>query len=125
MMIPLRPLLWLDAATCTAMAGLLLGAGQLLAPVLGLPLALLTEAGIILLPFALFVGWTALQRTPGPALRFVILANAFWVVGSLALLLGPWLSPTVLGSAFIAAQGVAVAVIAWLQRAALRTQAMA
>ena len=118
--IPLRPLLWFDAATCAAMSALLLGAGGFLAPLLGLPLPLLTEAGIILLPFALLVGWTARNGAPAAAVRAIVAANLLWVAGSMVLLVGPWLEPTLLGTAFVAIQVAAVALISLLQWTGLR-----
>jgi hypothetical protein len=118
MQIPLRPLLWFDAATCAAMAALLLGAEAALSPLLGLPPLLLREAGLILVPFALFVGWTATRDDPARLARIIIAANLLWVGASLALLVGPWLRPTPIGMVFIGAQAIAVLVITGLQRSA-------
>lgn len=119
--IPLRPLLWFDAATCAAMAALLLGAEAILVPLLGFPPLLLREAGLILIPFALFVGWTATRPAPERPTRLIVAANLLWAAGSLLLLAGPWLSPSALGTAFVAAQAGAVAVISWLQHRASST----
>ncbi len=118
-MIPLRPLLWFDAATCAAM-GLLLafGSGPLSA-LLHLPAALLTEAGVLLLVFAPFVGWAATRADPAAPARLVIVCNAAWVLASAAVIAGPWLQPAALGTAFIAIQAIAVSAIALLQAAAV------
>jgi hypothetical protein len=121
-LIPLRPLLWFDATTCIAMSALLAAAGGPLSPILGLPNVLLMEAGILLLLFALFVGWAATRTDPSGVARIVLAANIAWVIGSLALLAGPWLQPTLLGTAFVAVQALAVVGIGLLQWAATRPQ---
>ncbi len=120
--VPLRPLLWFDAATCAAVGALLLLAGGPLSEVLALPRPLLTEAGILLLPFALFVAWAAGRAEPRGAAKVIVAANVAWVVGSLLLVAGPWLRPTPLGTAFVLVQAAAVAGIALLQAAATRRQ---
>ena len=120
--IPLRPLLWFDAATCLAMGTALIAGADPLAQWLGLPRPLLLEAGIILLPFALFVAWAARRADPAAPTRLIVAANAAWSVASLAVVAGPWLQPTPLGTAFVLVQAAAVAGIALLQAAALRPQ---
>jgi hypothetical protein len=124
-LIPLRPLLWFDATTCVAMGALLTAAGGPLSAILGLPNFLLVEAGILLLLFALFVGWAATRTDPSSASRIVLAANMGWVIGSLALLAGPWVQPTPLGTAFVAVQALAVSAIALLQWATTRPQMIA
>ena len=121
--VPLRPLLWFDATTCAAMGALLLTAGEQLAPSLGLPPFLLTEAGILLLPFAMFVAWASTRREPAGPTRLIVAANIGWVLGSLVLVAGPWLQPTPLGIAFVLVQAAAVGAIASLQTAATRGEA--
>ena len=117
----LRRLLHLDAATSGATGALLAAAAPALAPPLGLPVPLLREAGIALLPFAALLVWIA--RAPRPARGAawaVVAANALWVVASVALLASGAVSPTALGETFVLAQGAVVAGLAWLQSAALR-----
>lgn len=117
----LRRLLHVDAATSGAMGPLLVLAAPALSPALGLPAALLREAGIALLPFAALLLWIA--RAPRPARGAawaVVAANALWVVASVALLASGLVSPTALGEAFVLAQAAVVAALAWLQSAALR-----
>ena len=116
--IALRPLLWIDAATCAAMGLLLVLCTDALSDILGLPSALVREVGIILLPFGLFVAWAALRPEPRRSARIVIAANVAWVVGSFALLAGPWVTPSPLGAAFVAVQAIAVAAITALELAA-------
>ena len=115
----LRRLLHVDAATCAASGALLAAAAPALAGPLGLPAALLREAGIALVPFAALLLWLA--RRPHPprgAVWGVVIGNALWVVASVALL--PLLTPTALGEAFVLAQAAVVAALAWLEYAALR-----
>jgi hypothetical protein len=115
----LRPLLWLDAATCAATGLLLAGPTAFVSGLLGLPAVLLREAGIFLMLYAVFVGWAATRADPAGPARLVIAANFAWVIASFVLLLGPWVAPTLLGKAFIAVQAVAVAGLAALQQSAV------
>ena len=117
----LRRLLLLDAVTCIATGLLLTFGSAMLAAMLRLPAGLLVEAGIALLLFALFVLWASRQadRSPVPA-EIVIALNIAWVAASLVLLAGPWVEPNALGTAFVAAQAAAVALLAGLQLIAFR-----
>jgi hypothetical protein len=119
----LRRLLHVDAATSGAMGLLLPAAAPALAPLLGLPVALLRESGIALVPFAALLFWVA--RAPRPARGAawaVVVANALWVVASVALLASGAVSPTALGETVVLAQAAVVAALAWLQSAALRRE---
>jgi hypothetical protein len=117
----LRRVLTFDAATCAAMGlGLALGAGPL-ARVLDLPAGLLREAGILLLPFAALLVWTAQRDQIRRWLVWAIIgANAAWAAASAALLLTGILTPNELGLAFIVGQAAAVAFIAEVEALALR-----
>lgn len=116
----LRRLLLLDAGTCVATGALLtVGAGPL-AALLRMPAGLLVEAGIFLFVFALFVFWAARQAGRAVPAEIVIALNIAWVVASLALIAGPWIEPSALGVAFIAAQAAAVALLAGCQLLAFR-----
>lgn len=109
----LRPVLLFDAATCAAMGLLLvLGAGAIAART-ALPAPLLREAGILLLPFAAFILWTARRGGWWPV-RAVIAVNVAWVAASLALIASPW-GGNLLGTGFVGMQAAAVALIAALQ----------
>jgi hypothetical protein len=115
----LRHVLWVDAATCLAMGVLLVIAALPLSSLLGLPEPLLSYAGVALFPVALFMGWVALREELSVAGAWVvILGNAGWVVGSVAVLLV--LSPTAIGYAFVLVQAVAVALLAELEYVGLR-----
>jgi hypothetical protein len=112
----LRRVLLLDAVTSVA-CGLLmtLGAG-LLDRLLGLPSALLLEAGLLLFPFAALVVYAATRRQPSrPLIWLVIASNVLWAIDSIALLLSGWVAPTLLGEVFVVAQAVVVAVFAELE----------
>ena len=104
------------------MGALLPSGAKPLSDLLGLPRFLLTEAGILLLPFALVVAWAAKRADRAGPTWVVVGANVAWVVGSLVLVAGPWLQPTPLGTAFVLVQAAAVAGIALLQAAALGQQ---
>ena len=121
---PLRRLLYVDAATCAATGLLLAAAAPALATPLGLPVPLLREAGIVLLPFAALLVWLARQpRPPRGAVWGVVAANALWVVASVALLPSGLVAPTALGEAFVLAQAAVVAALAGLESTALRRAA--
>ena len=117
----LRPVLLFDAATCGVMGLMLLLAAAPLAGFTDLPAALLREAGILLLPFALFALWAS-RRAGGWPVQVVVAANIAWVGGSLALLAGPWVAPNMLGTVFVDAQAAAVAGLAALQLYGLSRQ---
>ena len=115
----LRRVLVVDAATCVAM-GLLLSLGSdLLSPLLGLPRLLLQYSGLSLFPIAAFMAWVATQANLLGA-WIVIAGNALWVVGSVILLIGDWVFPTLLGHAFVIAQAIAVVLLAVLEYTGLR-----
>jgi hypothetical protein len=106
----LAGLLWLDAASCAAIAlPLMLAAGPL-ASLTGLPVALLAGAGIALVPVALFMAATAMGRlAAGWAVPVIVWGNAAWIAASAAIgmgLLG--LRPTATGATLVLLQAVAV-----------------
>jgi hypothetical protein len=123
--VSLRHALLADAVISGA-AGLLmaLGAG-LLEGLLGVPAALLRYAGVVLIPFAVLVGYLGTRASfPPAAVWAVIAANALWVAGSIVLLASGWIAPTALGYAFIIVQALAVGIFGELQYAGLRRSAM-
>ncbi|MEO6525463.1 MAG: hypothetical protein ABIP93_02450 [Gemmatimonadaceae bacterium] len=120
-LVSLRTALRLDAASSGAMGLLLLLAAGALAPLFDLPVALLRGAGLALLPFALALAWLSSQlRIPRGWAWAVIIANATWTLDSLLLPIVGRLSPSALGTAFVVAQALAVALFAGLQYAGLR-----
>ena len=110
----LRKALLLDAAASGATGLLLIGGAGFLDGLLGLPVALMREAGLILVPFVAFVAWVGTrQETSRGAVWAIIAVNALWVIASL-------------GYAFEIAQAAVVALFGELQHAGLtRPQAMA
>ena len=117
----LRLALIADAVASGATGLLMLVGAGFLAGLLGLPLELLRYAGLALLPFVAFVAFVGTRaEISRAAVWAIILVNAAWVAGSVALLLSGWVAPTFLGYAFVLAQAAAVAVLAELQWIGLR-----
>ena len=120
----IRTALRLDAAASGALALLAIGAGPALSPLLGLPEPLLVWAGVALVPWVVLLLVLA-RRQSAPRLLVidVIALNALWVAASFGLLASGLVAPTLLGSAFVALQALAVAGFAVLQMVALRRAA--
>lgn len=117
----LRLALLADAIASGAMAVLLAAAASALAEWFGLPAVLLREVGLFLLPYAAFLIFLASRaETPRLPARLVVAGNAFWVAGSILLLVSGWVAPTPLGTAFVIAQALIVAILAEAQFLGLR-----
>jgi hypothetical protein len=100
--------------------GLTLGA-SMLAPFLSLPDALLRETGLFLIAYTALVGWLGTRSTVAKALvLLVIVGNALWTLGSIALLFSGAVSPNLLGQVLVVAQAIATGVFAELQYIGLR-----
>jgi hypothetical protein len=100
--------------------GLTLGAGML-APFLNLPETLLRETGLFLIAYAALVGWLGTRRSVLKALvLLVIVGNAAWTLGSIALLFSGAVNPNLLGLIVVVAQAIATGVFAELQYIGLR-----
>ena len=100
--------------------GLTLGAG-VLAPFLDLPEVLLRETGLFLIAYAALVGWLGTrQSVPKALVLFVIVGNAAWTLGSIALLFSGAVTPNLLGQIVMVAQAIATGVFAELQYVGLR-----
>jgi len=119
----LRRILALDSLSCLAM-GLLMGLGAAaLAPLFGLPEPLIRIAGLVLLPLAAFIGWLASRPLPPrPLVWILILGNLGWTAESFATLAQQEATP--LGTAFVAAQALAVLGLAGLEYLGLRKAAV-
>jgi hypothetical protein len=103
-----------------AAVALTLGAGML-APLINLPEALLRESGLFLIAYTALVGWLGTRSSVMKALVWVVIVgNAAWTLGSIALLFSGAVSPNLLGQVFIVAQAVATGVFAELQYVGLR-----
>jgi hypothetical protein len=110
-----------DAVMSGAMGMLLAIAATPLSGLFALPEALVRETGLLLIPYALMVGYLGLRtRLSATIVAIVIGGNALWALTSFALLFGHLVSPNLLGEAFIAMQALAVGVIAELQYIGLR-----
>ena len=120
----LRRTLTIDAVVSGASAVLLLVAGDALARWLAVPETLLRYAGILLVPFAVYVGTLARRETATrSSVGAVIGMNIAWVVASAWLVMGSAVRPTAAGYVFIVSQAVAVALLAELQYIGLRRAA--
>jgi hypothetical protein len=117
----LRRAIQADAIITGAMAVLLVAAAGVLGPMLNLPDAFLREVGVFLIVYAALVGFLGTRELmPKAAVWLVIVANAIWTIDSIALLFTGWVSPNLLGQAFVVAQAVAVAIFAELQYIGLK-----
>jgi hypothetical protein len=117
----LRAALAVDSLASGIMGlGLTFAAGPL-SPLLGLPQPLLLGAGLACVGWAAVTGWLArrplLRRS---AVWAVIAINAIWVVESLLVAFGGWVSLTGLGLAFVLLQALAVAAFAEAQLIGLK-----
>ena len=121
----LRRVLLADALISGA-TGLFMAIGAgFLADLLDLPEGLLREAGLVLLPYAVFVGYVATRaQLKRPLVWAIIVANALWALDSIVLLVSGWIAPNAFGYAFLIVQAVVVALLAELQYTGLRRQAL-
>src|SRR5436309_12244469 len=100
--------------------GLTLGAGML-ASLFNLPEALLRETGLFLIAYTALVGWLASRASVAkPLVLLVVVGNAAWTVGSIALLLSGAVSPNLAGELMVVAQAIATGVFAELQYVGMR-----
>ena len=119
----LRNVLLLDAAASGATAALLIAGAGLLDSLLGLPVALMREAGLILVPYVAFVAWVGTRETIARGAVWAIIAtNALWAIASVGLLVSGLVAPTMLGYAFVLAQAAVVALLGELQYGGLKRQ---
>ncbi len=117
----LRNVLVLDAVASGATGLLAILASGFLAWLLELPAGLLLGAGLVLVPYVLFVIYTASRPAiPRAAVWTIIVANALWAVASVLLLLSGWVAPNALGVAFVLVQAGVVALLGQLQYVGLR-----
>ncbi len=122
----LRLALLTDAVASGAMGALLAAVAEPLAAWFGLPLALLREVGMLLIPYAALLGYLATRNTtPRLPAQLIVAGNALWVIGSAALLISGLVAPTTLGTAFVIAQALIVAILAELQVMGLKRQRLA
>lgn len=119
----LRGVLLADAVASGATGLLLIVGAGLLEGLLGLPVTLMREAGVVLIPYVAFVAWVATrERVARGVVWAIIAANALWAIASAGLLASGLVAPTLLGYAFVIAQAVVVALLGELQYVGLRRQ---
>ena len=117
----LRRVLIVDAVTSGASGIAMIAFAEVLANLLQLPVDLISEAGIVLLPFAAFVGFVASRSEPARFAVWAIIAlNVVWFVDSIGLLFTGWVAPNTLGYAVVIAQAAGVLVLADLEYMGLR-----
>jgi hypothetical protein len=122
----LRLVLVADAVASGATAALLVAGAGVLERWLGLPVALMREAGLVLIAYVVLVLAVASRPfTPVATVNAIIAINAAWTAASVLLLVGGWVSPTLLGVAFVLAQAIAVGAFGVLQYICLRQAAAA
>lgn len=120
----LRTSLLADAAASGATGLLMIAGAGLLEGWLGLPAALLRTAGLVLMPYVMFVIYAGTRERLVPGMVWtVIVANVLWTAASLLLLVGGWVAPTLLGYAFVIGQALVVALFGQLQYVGLRRPA--
>lgn len=119
----LRFALLADAVASGATGLMMLAGADLLTSLLGLPVALMREAGLLLVPYVALVAFVGTrQQIPHGAVKAIIALNVAWVAGSIGLLMSGIVAPTVLGYAFVIFQAVVVGVFAELQFIGLRRE---
>ena len=122
----LRLALLADAVASGVMGALLAAAAEPLAAWFGLPLALLREVGLLLIPYAAVLGYLAMRNTtPRLPAQLIVAGNVLWVIGGVALLMSGLVAPTAPGTAFVIAQALIVAILAELQLLGLRRRRLA
>ncbi|MBB5054948.1 hypothetical protein HNQ36_004959 [Afipia massiliensis] len=122
----LRRALQIDAIFSGAAALLLVFGAGFLASLLNLPEAFLRNTGLVLVVFALGVGYLASRDMMSKTAVWAVIAiNAVWTIDSIVLLASGWVSPNLLGQAFIVMQAIAVGVFAELEFVGLRKSASA
>ncbi len=116
----LRRVLQLDAVATGATGLLLLGGTSILHGLLNLPVSLMTYAGVFCVAWAVVIGAASFRPQLSRSFVWSIIAgNVLWVIGSVALLVSGYVSPTWLGYAFVIAQALAVDIFAGLQMFAM------
>ena len=119
----LRFALLADAVASGATGLMMIAGADLLTGLLGLPVALMREAGLLLVPYVALVAYVGTrQNVPHGAVKAIIALNVLWVLGSAGLLVSGFVTPTALGYAFVIAQAFVVGVFAELQLIGLRRE---
>jgi hypothetical protein len=113
--------MWADAASCAATAGLQLAFTDALASLTGLPASLLVGTGVFMLGYAAAAAAMAARSTPPRALiGLVVIGNFGWAAACVALLASGVVNATGIGMAWVLLQAVTVVILAELQWTGLR-----
>jgi hypothetical protein len=117
----LRRALLADAVASGGVAVLLVAAAGPLENLLAIPAAFLRGAGLILIPYTLFVAYLGTRDTilSGKG-WFVVEANVIWAAASVLVLVTGWIAPNTLGLLFVLGQAAVVAALGAAQFAGLR-----
>ncbi len=117
----LRTVLKLDAASCLAMAAIVIPMAGMLQEPLGIEAGALSAAAATLIPIGLFILWLGTRReAPAALVAVVILGNIGWAIASFAAA-GSVPAITFLGQAVVAGQGLAVLALAIAEWAGLKS----
>ena len=117
----LRTVLKLDAASCLAIAAIVIPMAGMLQEPLGIEAGALSAAAASLIPIGLFVLWLGTRReAPTALVAIVILGNIGWAIASFAAA-GSVPAITFLGQAVVAGQGLAVLALAIAEWAGLKS----
>ena len=117
----LRRAIQADAIVTGAVALLQTFGAGLLAPMLNLPHPLVLETGLFLIAYTALVGWLGTRRSmPKALVAIVIVGNAAWALGSIALMFSGSVTPSLLGYGFIAMHAISTGVFAELQYTGMR-----
>src|SRR4051812_41325782 len=117
----LRFALLADAVASGATGLLLIAGAEALTGLLGLPVPLMREAGLLLVPYVALVAFVGTRENISlGAVKTIVGLNVLWVFGSIGLLMSSLVAPTMLGYAFVIVQAVAVGAFAELQIIGLR-----
>jgi hypothetical protein len=117
----LRRAVLADAALSGATGMMMMAGAGILEGLLSIPASLLLAAGLILVPYVAFVVFVGTRtEIPRGGVKLIIAANVLWTIASIALLVGGFIAPNLLGYAFVIGQAVVVALLGELQYVGLR-----
>jgi uncharacterized membrane protein YdcZ (DUF606 family) len=117
----LRNVLRADALSCVACGVLQVVFTGQMAQLLGLPEALLAYTGEFLLAYAAVVAFVSTRDPlPRPLVWVLLAGNLGWAIACALLLVSGRVAPSMLGTAYVVAQALTVAVLAELQFFGLR-----
>jgi hypothetical protein len=117
----MRRALLADAVLSGATGLLMIAGAEVLSGLLDLPTILLRAAGLVLVPYVAFVLYAATRaEIVRSAVAAIIVVNLAWTAASIGLLFTGFVSPNVLGTAFVVFQAAVVGVLAEVQYVALR-----